>query len=113
MGKVNVGILGTGNIGTDLLMKVMRSKKLNCALFAGRNTKSRGMQVAQGLGVKVTAQGIDAFAENPNLCDIIFDATSASAHIDNLPTLSKLGAFIIDMTPAHFGDFCIPWISFL
>lgn len=111
MSKINVGILGSGNIGTDLLIKILRSKKLNCTIFAGRNLSSPGMHLAKKLGVNVTDKGIDAIVNCQDPCRIIFDATSAAAHKLNYPKLQKLGAFIIDMTPANMGELCVPSLS--
>tara|TARA_B110000977_G_scaffold200519_1_gene291361 strand:- start:7727 stop:8593 length:867 start_codon:yes stop_codon:yes gene_type:complete len=108
MRPINVGILGTGNIGTDLLLKVQKSQKLQCTLFSGRNLFSNGMKIGKKLGVAVSDQGVDAFFHASAPFDVIFDATSASAHSKNHNRLEKLGALLIDMTPAKIGDFCIP-----
>lgn len=108
MSQVNVGILGTGNIGTDLLVKVLRSDKLNCVIFSGRNLSSIGSEFGRGLGVNISDRGVEAFFEPLVSCDVIFDATSASAHVKNYPRLKTLGGFVIDMTPAHIGEFCVP-----
>lgn len=109
--KVKVGILGTGNIGTDLLMKVLKSDKLECGIFAGRNLESPGIMRAQRLGVPVTDDSIEYIVENPDCCEIVFDATTASAHVKNAPILKQLGKFAIDLTPAHVGEFCVPAIN--
>lgn len=111
MKKVKVGIIGTGNIGSDLLMKVMRSDVLECGIFAGRNLESRGMIYAKQLGVPVTDESIDYIIENPDCCEIVFDATTASAHQKNAPILKTLHKYAIDLTPAHVGRFCIPAIN--
>ena len=108
MKLINVGILGTGNIGTDLLYKIQRSTKLQCTLFSGRNLRSNGMKIGKKLGVNVSDQGIDSFFKDSGQYDVIFDATSASAHLENSIRLEKLGALLIDMTPAHLGNFCVP-----
>lgn len=109
--KIKVGIIGTGNIGTDLLMKVSRSKVLECGIFAGRNINSEGIIRAQKLGVPVTDKSIDYIIENPNCCDIVFDATSANVHLKNAPILERLNKFTIDLTPSKYGHFCIPIIN--
>ena len=109
--KVRVGILGTGNIGTDLLVKIMRSEWLTCTLFAGRNFTSAGMQKANELGVHISDRGIDAIVREPSICDIVFDATSAHAHHEHWAILDKLGKTVIDMTPAKLGALCIPAIN--
>ena len=93
MKKVKVALIGTGNIGTDLLMKVMRSDYLECGLFAGKNLDSKGSRFALERGVKVTDQSINAIIDDPSCCDIVFDATSAKVHLVNAPILKKLGNF--------------------
>ncbi len=109
--RLRVGILGTGKIGTDLLIKVQRSKVLECVLFAGRNLESSGMQTAATLGVKVSDKGIEAFRDKANQCDIVFDATSAANHLEHAPLFDTLGIFAIDMTPSQIGECCVPAIS--
>lgn len=111
MCKTKVGIIGTGNIGTDLLMKVLRSSTLECGIFAGRNIHSPGIMRAQRLGVPVSDESIDYIADNPECCEIVFDATSAEVHARNAPILKRLGKYTIDLTPAHIGKFCIPIIN--
>jgi len=109
--KLKCAILGTGNIGTDLLVKVFRSDLLECTLFAGRNLRSEGMQKAISLGTKISDKGINAIVEHSDDIHLVFDATSAAAHIKHWPVLSRLGKFVIDMTPAKLGRFCVPAIN--
>lgn len=109
--KLKIAIIGTGNIGTDLMVKVMRSNYLTCSLFAGRNFNSAGMKKASDLGVHISDRGIEVIVNDPSVCDIVFDATSAQAHRDHWMILEKLGKTVIDMTPAKLGDFCIPAIN--
>jgi acetaldehyde dehydrogenase (acetylating) len=109
--KLRCAILGTGNIGTDLLIKVMRSNFLECTLFAGRNFRSEGMQRATSLGVNISDKGIRAIVEKANVIDLVFDATSAAAHIEHWPVIEGLGKIAIDMTPAKLGSFCVPAIN--
>lgn len=109
--KLNVAIIGTGNIGTDLLVKISRSRYLVCTLFSGRNLTSSGMIKAMSLGVQLSDKGIDAILENPDCCDLIFDATSASSHLLHAPILKKLGKIVIDLTPAKLGLFTIPSVN--
>ena len=108
--KLDVGIIGTGNIGSDLLVKVIRSQHLKCKIFCGRNLESPGMQFALQKKVNVSDRSIDALIEQTNL-DIIFDATSADTHFENLSKLESTGALIIDMTPAKTGFLCVPDIN--
>lgn len=109
--KLKVSIIGSGNIGTDLLIKTLRSPYLECGTFIGRNFSSAGMQKAQSLGVPVSADGINYIIKNPNSCDIVFDATSAASHLEHWPILEKLGKFVIDLTPAKVGKMCVPAVN--
>lgn len=109
--KLRVAILGSGNIGTDLLMKLRRSKLLECSLFIGRNRSSLGIRTAQELGVPVSYNSIDAIVKDPNCCDIVFDCTSASEHIKNWPIFQRFGKRVIDMTPSRVGEMTVPAIN--
>ncbi|WP_019556961.1 acetaldehyde dehydrogenase (acetylating) [Thiomicrorhabdus arctica] len=109
--KIRVGIIGTGNIGTDLLMKVQRSKFLECTIFSGRNLASSGMSKAAAMGVRLSDEGIDIIVREPDLCDIVFDATSAKSHLAHASILEQLGKFVIDMTPAKIGVLCVPEVN--
>lgn len=111
MKKTKVGIIGTGNIGNDLLVKVMRSTNLECGIFAGHNPDSKGMAHAKEMGIPVTAESINYIEKHPECCEIVFDATSASVHEANAPILKRLGKFAIDLTPAHVGAFCVPAVN--
>ena len=111
MNKLNVAIIGTGNIGCDLMVKAMRSPYLNCALITGRNLDSPGSRFAMQHRVNVSDLSIDAIQNNPDICDIVFDATSAIVHQKNAPILKKLKKFTIDLTPAKIGIMCVPVIN--
>lgn len=109
--KLKVGIIGTGNIGTDLLIKIHRSKYLECSIFAGRNPDSNGIKIAKKLGIPTSVKSIDAIVSNPDSCQIVFDATSATAHLEHANILKRLQKFTIDMTPSRVGKMCIPLIN--
>ena len=109
--KKRVAIIGSGNIGTDLLIKIQRSSYLECVLFIGRNLSSPGMAKAISLGVKVSDESIQAIIKDPDCCDIVFDATSAKDAIHHWEILEKLGKIVIDMTPAKLGGLCIPAVN--
>jgi acetaldehyde dehydrogenase len=109
--KLKIAIIGTGNIGTDLMVKVMRSEYMTCTLFAGRNFNSAGMKRANGLGVPISDRGIEAIVNEPTICDVVFDCTSAHAHIEHWSILNALGKTVIDMTPAKLGELCVPAIN--
>jgi acetaldehyde dehydrogenase len=106
-----IAILGSGNIGTDLLIKVLRSTFLECSLFIGRRSNSRGINKAKELNVNVSEKGIQAIIENPRIADIIFDATSAKDHLYHWPILKKHDKIVIDMTPSKVGKMIVPAIN--
>jgi acetaldehyde dehydrogenase len=109
--KLRVAIIGTGNIGTDLLIKILKSENLTCTLFAGRTLNSLGMIRAKELNVNISDKGIDALIKNSSSYDVVIDCTSAQSHIENWHICKKLNKPIIDMTPAKLGEFCVPAIS--
>ena len=111
MGKLKVAILGSGNIGTDLLIKILRSDLLECFLFVGRNLSSAGMQKASSLGVKISDRSIDAIIESKDEIDLVFDATSAASHKKHALVFKELKIKCIDMTPSQVGDICVPAIN--
>ncbi|OXA92181.1 acetaldehyde dehydrogenase (acetylating) [Flavobacterium hercynium] len=111
MKKLKVAILGSGNIGTDLLIKIQRSEFLECVLFIGRNLSSPGMAKAIAMGVKVSDESINAIVKNSDQVDLVFDATSAKDAKIHWDILDKLGKIVVDMTPAKLGVFCIPAVN--
>ena len=111
MTKVKVGIIGTGNIGSDLLYKVGRSEVLECGIFTGRNKDSEGIRRAQALGVPTSFESLKAITDNPDCCEIVFDTTSAAFHAEHAVVLEKLGKFVIDLTPSRIGSLCVPAIN--
>jgi acetaldehyde dehydrogenase len=111
MKKLRVAILGSGNIGTDLLIKIQRSEYLECVLFSGRNLSSPGMTKAIALGVRVSDESIGAILKDPGTVDLVFDATSAKDAKVHWGILDKLGKIVIDLTPAKLGLLCIPAVN--
>ncbi|WP_461453535.1 acetaldehyde dehydrogenase (acetylating) [Mucilaginibacter sp.] len=111
MKKIRVAILGSGNIGTDLLIKVQRSEFLECVLFIGRNLSSPGMAKAIAMGIKVSDESIQAIEKKPDDIDLVFDATSAKDAKKHWEILEKLGKIVVDMTPAKLGSLCIPAVN--
>ncbi len=109
--SLNVAILGTGKIGTDLLIKISRSEHLECTLFAGRNYGSTGMRKAEELGVPTSDGGIDAILAHAHEIDVVFDATSADHHRAHAPQLAAAGIKAVDLTPAKVGPYCIPSLT--
>lgn len=110
-GKVKVGIIGTGNIGSDLLVKIQRSKFLECGIFTGKNKDSLGIARAKSMGITTSFESIEAILKNPDSCEIVFDATTADSHKIHAPILKKLGKFTVDMTPSRVGFMCIPSLN--
>ncbi len=116
MGKIKVAIIGSGNIGTDLMIKVMRNAKhLEMGVFVGIDPKSDGLTRARSMGVSTTHEGVEGLLKHPLWPDIgfVFDATSAKAHIHNYDKIIAFeGKRVIDLTPAAIGPFMVPTVNF-
>lgn len=108
MSKVKAAIIGSGNIGTDLMYKLERSDVIEVTAMIGIDPDSDGLKRAKENGYMTFANGIEAVKENPDIADIFFDATSAKAHIEHAKVLKELGKFAIDLTPAAIGPFYCP-----
>jgi len=111
--KINVALIGSGNIGTDLVIKALRSKNINPVWMVGIDENSDGLSRAKAAGLKTTAEGIDGllpYIEADNI-KIAFDATSAYVHAENNEKLARHGVTVIDLTPAAIGPFCIPPVN--
>ena len=108
--RVPAAILGPGNIGTDLLMKLMRSERLSLALMAGIDPASPGLQRAAARGVATSADGVDAVLARDDV-KIVFDATSAKAHHASAPALEEAGKVVVDLTPAARGPYVVPAVN--
>ncbi|MDH6288246.1 acetaldehyde dehydrogenase (acetylating) [Rhodococcus opacus] len=112
--KVTVAVIGSGNIGTDLMIKVIRhSDVLQMGAMVGIDPDSDGLARARRLGVPTTAGGVHGLLQLPNFddIDVIFDATSAKAHAANAALLEPLGKRLIDLTPAALGPFVVPAVN--
>jgi acetaldehyde dehydrogenase (acetylating) len=110
-GKLKVAILGSGNIGADLMVKALRSPHLQCTVLIGRSLSSPGIAKAQSMGVPVSSESIAYIERNPQCCDLVFDATSARDHETHAPILKRLGKLVIDLTPAKVGPMCVPAVN--
>ncbi len=111
--KLRAVIIGPGNIGTDLLMKMKRSEWVEPVWMVGIDPASEGLKRAVDMGVKACATGVDGILEHVIADDIrvAFDATSAYAHAENSRKLNALGVIMVDLTPAAIGPFCIPPVN--
>jgi acetaldehyde dehydrogenase (acetylating) len=112
--QLGLAIIGSGNIGTDLMIKVLRSTgPLTMAAMIGIDPESDGLARAKHLGVPTSSQGIDGLLGLPNFDDIrlVFDATSAGAHIKHWEVLRDTGVRMLDLTPAAIGPFCVPVVN--
>lgn len=107
---VGVAILGSGNIGTDLMMKLHDNPHLHLRLVAGIEPQSKGLALARERGVPASAEGIKAVLADPHI-KIVFDATSAKAHLEHAPLLREAGKTTIDLTPASIGPAVIPVVN--
>lgn len=111
--KLKAAIIGPGNIGTDLLMKMQRSDWVEPVWMVGIDPQSAGLQRARDMGIKTSDTGVDGllpFVKEDDI-RIAFDATSAYAHAENSRKLNELGVIMIDLTPAAIGPFCIPPVN--
>lgn len=109
MGKVKVAIVGPGNIGTDLMIKIRRSNFLELDYVVGIK-ESDGLRIARDLGVKATSNGIKDILDIEDI-KIVFDAAGAKPHLMHAPLLKKSGKFAIDLTPAAVGPYLVPAVN--
>ncbi len=113
MKKIKCALIGSGNIGTDLIYKIQRSPVLEPVWMVGIDPQSEGLQRARDMGLKTTADGVDGLLPHVEAdgIQIAFDATSAYVHAENSRKLNKLGVLMIDLTPAAIGPLCVPPVN--
>ncbi|VWB60697.1 acetaldehyde dehydrogenase [Burkholderia aenigmatica] len=113
--KIRCALIGPGNIGTDLLAKLMRSPVLEPFWMVGIDPDSDGLKRARELGLKTTADGVDGLLPHVQTdgVQIAFDATSAYVHAENSRKLNALGVLMIDLTPAAIGPYCVPPVNLM
>lgn len=111
--KLKAAIIGPGNIGTDLLMKMQRSEWIEPVWMVGIDPESEGLKRAREMDIKTTADGVDGLLPHVLEDDIrvAFDATSAYVHAENSRKLNELGVIMVDLTPAAIGPFCVPPVN--
>lgn len=108
MSKCKVGIIGSGNIGTDLMYKIERSNHLEMSVMIGIEADSEGLKRAKERGYYVIDNGIEGLLDKMDLADVFFDATTAKAHAHHNEILKSHGKKVIDLTPAAIGPFVVP-----
>ncbi|MBN8482780.1 MAG: acetaldehyde dehydrogenase (acetylating) [Xanthomonadales bacterium] len=114
MQRRKVAVIGSGNIGTDLMLKLLRhSRRLEMAVLVGVDAASDGLARARALGVATTHDGLDGLRRMPVYADIdlVFDATSAAAHLVHADTLRADGKRVVDLTPAAVGPYVVPAVN--
>lgn len=111
MGRASVAIVGPGNVGTDLLVKLSRSEDLDLRYVVGVDPASDGLALAREHGVTTSTEGVDWLLSRADLPDIVFDATSAAAHLANAPRYAQAGIRALDLTPAAAGPFVCPTVN--
>lgn len=108
--KLKAAIIGPGNIGIDLMIKLQRSQHIELVAMAGIIAESKGLQMAKEAGLVATAEGIDGVLALGNV-DIVFDATGAGPHLRHAPRLKDAGIFAVDLTPAAVGPYVAPTVN--
>lgn len=113
--KLKAMIIGPGNIGTDLLIKIQRSEWIEPVWMVGIDPESEGLKRAREMGIKTCSDGVDGVLQHVVDDDIriAFDATSAYVHAENSRKLNELGVIMIDLTPAAIGPFCVPPVNLI
>jgi acetaldehyde/propanal dehydrogenase len=112
---IKCAIIGSGNIGTDLIYKIQRSTALEAVWMVGIDAGSEGLKRAREMGLKTTADGVDGllpYVEQDEI-QIAFDATSANVHPETSRKLNERGVVMIDLTPAAIGPLCVPPVNLL
>lgn len=109
--SLRCAVVGSGNIGSDLIKKLERSELLTPSLLVGIDPESDGLKRARAAGIEATHEGVQYLLDRAGDYDVVFEATSASVHAKNAPQFLEAGLFALDLTPAAVGPYVVPAVN--